>query len=127
METRNFINRCITFFPVLFLAGYILFETVLQQFYHATYYYIFFIFFIITIFSGVVFIRLSEKNPIKFSLYYFAVTGVKLFLYLLILLSFIMSFNESAVRISIFYLSMYLIVKTFEIVLHQSFSRRLKK
>lgn len=127
MEIRNFITRCITFFPILFLVGYVLFKTVLQQFFHPMFFYIFFYFFIITSLSGILFIRLSEKNPGKFSIYYFAFTGIKLLLYLLILLAFVMNYRQNAVIISIFCVSMYLIVKVFETTFHQSFSRRLKK
>jgi hypothetical protein len=127
MEIRNFLIRSVSFFPILFLAGYILFQTVLQQFLHQSFLFIFLYFAIITILSGLLFMHLSIKNPNRFSFYYFAISGLKLFLHLIVLVIFLSIYKGDAIYIGLFFFVMYLIFKGFEIFINQSFNKRLKR
>jgi hypothetical protein len=127
MEIKNFLTRCISFFPILFLAGYILFQTVLQQFFHNSYLFIFLYFAVITTLSGLLFMHLSIKKPDRFAFYYFAFSGAKLFLHLIVLLIFLAIYKGDAIYIGLFFFVMYLIFKGFEIFINQSFNQRLKR
>jgi hypothetical protein len=127
MEIKNFLTRCISFFPILFLTGYILFQTVLQQFLHESFLFIFLYFATITMLSGVLFMHLSLKKPDRFAFYYFTFSGLKLFLHLIVLVIFLAIYKGDALYIGLFFLAMYLIYKGFEIFISQSFNQRLKR
>lgn len=127
MEIKNFLTRCISFFPILFLAGYILFQTVLQQFLHESYLFIFLYFAIITILSGLFFMHLSLKKPNRFAFYYFTFSGLKLFMHLIVLVIFLAIFKGDALYIGLFFFLMYLIFKGFDLFINQSFNQRLKR
>jgi hypothetical protein len=125
MEIRNFVIRCVTFFPLIFLIGYVLFRTVLQQFFHDSFLFIFSFFVFLTIVSGVWFIRLSGKNPVKFSFYFMMFSGIKLLIHLAFLAALLIIFKDHIKQIAVFYLAMYLFFKGFEIIVLNSYSRRL--
>lgn len=127
MEIKKLLSRGLIVCSVLLITGYILFTTVLNQYYHETFPLIFIYFLVLSAITGILLINLSAKNPGKFSFYFFTITLVKLMLHLVMLVILLFFFKDNVITISLFYISMYVIFKMFEVLTFQSFNRKIHK
>ncbi len=126
MEIRNFLSRSITFYSILFLLGYLLFSILPHQFYHQSFLIIFIYFVVITTVAGLWFIRLVLKKPEKFSFYYFISTGTKFLLHFCLIVVLLIIYTGFAGHITLFYLGLYLLIRSFEILVNKSLSHRIR-
>ncbi len=60
-------------------------------------------------------IKVSEQNPKNFVTYFMAITGIKLFVYLIIIIAFALLMREQALGFSICFLLMYFLYTSFEV------------
>ena len=127
MEIRTFLSRCLLYFPVFFLAGYIATITILKSYYHPYFLYIFLYFSGITLLSGILLIAMSLRHPGRFSFYFFSLTAIKLIIHLVILVMFFLLNRESVLLLAAAFFIHYLVFKVFEMISLQSFSRQMKK
>lgn len=61
-------------------------------------------------------IKASEKSPKKFITHFMAITGIKLFLYLIIVLIYVLLKGKAALGFIVLFLVFYLLYSVFEIV-----------
>jgi hypothetical protein len=127
MELRTFLSRCLLYFPVIFIAGYILVKTILKSYYHPYFLGIFLYFAGITMLSGILLIAMSLRHPGRFSFYFFSFTAIKLIIHLGILVVFFMMDRESVLVLAAAFFIHYLIFKAFEMISMQSFSKQMRK
>ncbi|MBU8892615.1 MAG: hypothetical protein KOO66_07535 [Bacteroidales bacterium] len=114
---KKFIIREIVFASILGVIAYILFQTILEEYYLP----IFWILFgLITVFTAVFHfsvLQVSEKEPSKFSSRFMMVSGIKMIIYLIIIVFYAFSFPEKAKIFLISFFILYSLYTVFEVIL----------
>lgn len=118
MATRggiiNYIVRLVIFVCLIFISLYAVDPFVPINFKSGWIYYLVYFFTFTTLVLHLILFRLTESSPGKFVAYFMAAVGLKLFLYLAILLILVFSFPERAVGILAEFFVLYLIFTVYE-------------
>ena len=114
---RNFVFRELIFAATLGLIALVLFQTVLKEYYLPVFW---ILFGIITVFTAVFHysvLRVSEKETSKFTPKFMMVSGIKMIIYLVIIVYYAFSFPEKARIFLISFFVLYLLYTVFEVLL----------
>ncbi len=113
---RNFIFRELIFATILGLIAFILFQTLLKEYYLPVFW---ILFGIITVFTAVFHysvLRVSEKETSKFTSKFMMVSGIKMIIYLVIIVYYAFSFPEKTRIFLISFFILYLLYTVFEVL-----------
>jgi hypothetical protein len=101
---------------IITVTGWILFRTVLTDQYFKGFLFLPFLFFGITIALHIYLIKSSQKEIIKFTPRFMGATGIKMLIYFILILIFLLIDREHAVSFLICFLICYLIYTAFEVI-----------
>ena len=116
-KESNFISylvKLILFSCIILLLIYAFEPAIPDKFQSGWVCYLVYFFALTTLMLHYIIIRLAGGNPKRFITYFMAATGIKLFVYLGVLLIFIFSFPEIAVAFIIEFFVLYLLYTSFE-------------
>ena len=114
---RNFIFREFVFATILGLIAFVLFQTILKDYYLPVFW---ILFGIITVFTAVFHysvLLVSEKETSKFTSKFMIVSGIKMIIYLIIIVYYAFSFPDKARIFLISFFVLYLLYTVFEVIL----------
>ncbi len=114
---RNFIIREFVFSAILGLIAFVLFQTILKEYYLPVFW---ILFGIITVFTAVFHysvLLVSEKETSKFTSKFMIVSGIKMIIYLIIIVYYAFSFPDKARIFLISFFVLYLLYTVFEVIL----------
>jgi len=121
---RKFLFRELIFTLILALISYTLFQTVLKEYYLPVFW---LLFGVITIFTAVFhlsILQVSDKNSAKFSSRFMMVSGIKMMIYLALIVFYAFSFPDKAKTFLVSFFILYLLYTIFEVVLIVSFFKK---
>lgn len=119
MNTEQFRKFAIYLFFLTVLitfTGWILFQTVLKDQYFSGFLFLPFLFFGITIALHIYLIKSSQKEIIKFTPRFIGATGIKMLIYFILILIYLLIYREHAVSFLICFLICYFTYTAFEII-----------
>jgi len=114
---RKFLIRELIFALIIVIISYVLFQTVLKEYYLPVFW---LLFGIITIFTAVFHLsvlQVSDKSSAKFSSKFMMVSGIKMIVYLMLIVYYAFSFPEKAKTFLISFFILYLLYTVFEVFL----------
>jgi len=114
---RKFLIRELIFALIIAIISYVLFQTVLKEYYLPVFW---LLFGIITIFTAVFHLsvlQVSDKSSAKFSSKFMMVSGIKMIVYLMLIVYYAFSFPEKAKTFLISFFILYLLYTVFEVFL----------
>lgn len=103
-------------FSIFTLAGLLLWKTYATPRFQSNLIWAIWLFFILTTTALHLFL-IRIKDPKKFILYFMAISGFKMFCYLIIIFTYALLKKEAALGFTLFFLSMYFLYSGFEVVL----------
>ena len=114
---RNFVLREFVFAAILGLTAFFLFQTVLKDYYLPVFWILFGIITVFTAGFHYSVLQVSEKETSKFSSKFMMVSGIKMIIYLVIIVFYAFSFPEKAKIFLISFFVLYLLYTVFEVIL----------
>ena len=121
---RKFLIRELIFALILALISYTLFQTVLKEFYLPVFW---LLFGIITVFTAVFhlsILQVSDKNSAKFTSKFMMVSGIKMIIYLALIVFYAFSFPDKAKIFLISFFILYMLYTIFEVLLIVNFFKK---
>ena len=112
----KFLLRLILLALVVVVIGYVLFTGILEAYYLPVFPFLFLILLLITAMVHVVLLRAIEKMPGKFIRQFMTASGIKVIVYLLIIIVYLLIRRENATSFLLTFLAFYLIFTTFEVL-----------
>lgn len=119
MNTEQFRKFTLNLFlltVLITITGWILFRTVLTDQYFKGFLFLPFLFFGITIALHIYLIKSSQKEIIKFTPRFMGATGIKMLIYIILMVIYLLIDRNHAVSFLICFLICYLIYTAFEII-----------
>ena len=113
---RKFIFREFVFAIILALIAFVLFQTILIEYYLPV---LWILFGLINVFTAIFHysvLQVSEKEPSKFSSRFMMVSGIKMIIYLMIIVFYAFSFPEKAKIFLISFFILYSLYTVFEVI-----------
>lgn len=111
---KKYIIRLLIFSVILSAISYGLFEFVMEQYYLAVFPYLFVFFMVISILVHFILLKASNFRIAKFSTFFMGSISVKLFLYIIFLIIYILIDKANAVPFLLTFLVLYFIFTVFE-------------
>jgi hypothetical protein len=114
---KKFIFRELIFALILATIAFVLFQTVLKEYYLPVFW---ILFGIITVFTAVFhfsILQVSDKNSAKFSSKFMMVSGIKMIVYLMLIVFYAFSFPDKAKIFLISFFILYMLYTVFEVLL----------
>ncbi len=113
---KKFIIRGIIIFLILFIAGFFLFITILKEYFSFSFPVLFLTMFLITVLFHRYLIRSAGGSDRKFPVKFLGATGIKMGLYLILIILFVVFDRENAVPFLLVFMIIYVILTIFEVV-----------
>jgi hypothetical protein len=114
---KKFILREFIFAVILGLIAYVLFQNVLKEYYLPVFWLLFGLIFLFTAFFHFSVLQVSNKDTSKFSAKFMMVAGIKMIIYLALIVFYAFSYPEKAKIFLISFFILYLLFTVFEVVL----------
>ena len=114
---RNFVFREFVFAAILGLIAFVLFQTILKEYYLPVFWILFGIITVFTAGFHYSVLLVSEKETSKFTSKFMMVSGIKMIIYLIIIVYYAFSFPEKASIFLISFFILYLLYTVFEVLL----------
>ena len=113
---KKFIIKGIIISLILFIAGFFLFITILKEYFSFSFPVLLLAMLLITVLFHRYLVRSAEGNNRKFPIKFLSATGIKMGLYLILIILFIVFDRENAIPFLLVFLIIYVIFTTFEVV-----------
>ena len=113
---RKFIFREFVFAIILALIAFVLFQTILIEYYLPVFWILFGLINVFTAIFHYSVLQVSEKEPSKFSSRFMMVSGIKMIIYLMIIVFYAFSFPEKAKIFLISFFILYSLYTVFEVI-----------
>ena len=123
---KKFVFRELIFAGILAAIAYVLFQTALHEYYLPVFWVLFGI---ITVFTAVFhlsILQVSDKNSAKFSSKFMMVSGIKMIVYLMLIVYYAFSFPEKARIFLISFFILYMLYTIFEVILIVNYFKKKK-
>ena len=114
---KRFIFKELVFTIILGLIAFVLFQTVLKEFYLPVFWILFGMISIFTVAFHYSVLILSEKEISKFPSKFMMASGIKMIVYLMLIVFYTFSFPEKAVIFLISFFTIYLFYTIFELII----------
>jgi hypothetical protein len=113
---KKFIKRGIIIFLILFITGFFLFITILKEYFSFSFPVLLLVIFLITILFHRYLIRSVGESNRKFPAKFLGATGIKMGLYMILIIIYVILDRENAVPFLLVFMIVYLIFTIFEVV-----------
>ncbi len=113
---KKFIIRGIIISLVLFIAGFFLFITILKEYFSFSFPVLLLVIFLINVLFHRYLIRSAERSNRKFPIKFMGATGIKMGLYLNLIILFVVFDRENTVPFLLVFMIIYVIFTIFELV-----------
>jgi len=124
---KKFIKRGIIIFLILFITGFFLFITILREYFSFSFPVLLLVIFLITILFHRYLIRSVGESNRKFPAKFLGATGIKMGLYMILIIIYVILDRENAVPFLLVFMIVYLIFTIFEVVSVLNYLRIHKK
>ncbi len=114
---KKFIFRELIFALILAIIAFVLFQTVLKEYYLPVFWMLFGILTVFTAGFHYSVVQVSDKNTSKFSSKFMMVSGIKMIVYLILIVFYAFSFPEKARIFLISFFILYMLYNVFEVLL----------
>jgi len=114
---KKFIIREIVFATILGLVAYILFQTILKDYYLPVFWILFSVISLFTALFHYSVLQVGNKELTKFSSKFMMFAGIKMIIYLIIIVIYVFSFPEKAKFFLISFFILYMLYTVFEVIL----------
>lgn len=121
---KKFILREILFAAILGVIAYILFQTILKEYYLPVFWILFVVILILTTFFHFSVLQAGNKELSKFSSKFMMFTGIKMIIYLFIIVFYAFAYPENAKIFLISFLILYSVFTAFEVILIVSYFKK---
>lgn len=123
---KKFIIREIVFAAILAIVAYVLFQTILKDYYLPVFWILFGVISIITAIFHYSVLQVGNKELSKFSSKFMMFAGIKMIIYLFIIVLFVFSFPDKAKFFLISFFILYLLYTVFEVILILNYFKKKK-
>jgi len=123
----KFLIKSIIYTLLISIVSVILFQTVLKNYYLPIFWFLLFFIAILTTTFHLYLIRLSKKEFPKFSSNFILISGIKMMIYLVFIISYSFLNPKQAVTFLISFLILYFLYTFFEVIMLISFYKNQKK
>jgi len=113
---KKFITRGIIISLILILAGFFLFITVLKEFFSFSFPVLLLVIFLITVLFHRYLISTTEGTNRKFPAKFLGATGIKMGIYMILIILYVVFDHENAVPFLLVFMIIYIIFTIFEVV-----------
>jgi hypothetical protein len=113
---KNFVLYLFLLTTLISIAGWIIFKNWLPEKYFTGFLFVPFVFFIITLSFHYYLIRSSSKEIIKFTPRFIGASGIKMFIYCILIIVYLLIDRHQVVSFLICFLICYFLYTTFEII-----------
>ena len=113
---KKFIIRGIIISLILSIAGFFLFITILKEYFSFSFPVLLLVIFLINVLFHRYLIRSAERSNRKFPIKFLGATGIKMGLYLILIILFVVFDRENAVPFLLVFMIIYVIFTIFEVV-----------
>jgi len=113
---KKFISRGIIISLILFIAGFFLFITILKEYFSFSFPVLLLVIFLITVLFHRYLIRSACESNRKFPAKFLGATGIKMGLYMILIILYILFDRENAVPFLLVFMIIYLTFTIFEVV-----------
>jgi len=113
---KKFIKRGIIISLIRFIAGFLLFITVLKEYYSFLFPVLLLVIFLITVLFHRYIMRSAGESNRKFPAKFLGATGIKMGLYMLLIIIYVVFNRENAVPFLLVFMIIYLTFTIFEVV-----------
>ncbi|MCK4700125.1 MAG: hypothetical protein KAT38_07310 [Bacteroidales bacterium] len=113
---KKFISRGIIISLILFIAGFFLFITILKEYFSFSFPVLLLVIFLITVLFHRYIIRSTGESNRKFPAKFLGATVIKMGLYMILIISYVVFNRENAVPFLLVFMIIYLIFTIFEVV-----------
>ena len=113
---KKFIIRGIIISLILIIAGFFLFMTVLKEFFSFSFPVLLLVIFLITVLFHRYLIYTTEGSNRKFPAKFLGATGIKMGLYMILIILYVVIDSENAVPFLLVFMIIYIIFTIFEVV-----------
>lgn len=124
---KRFLFREILFTAALSLGAYVLFSTVLSEYYLPVFWILLVLIATLTAIFHYSIVQIQEKQPARFSTRFMMITGIKMMVYLVGITAYAFIYPENAAKFLISFLTLYLLYTIFEVVLIVRYFKNLRK
>ena len=114
---KKFLFRELIFALILAIIAIVLFQTVLKEYYLPIFWVLFGIISVFTAVFHLSILQVSDKNSAKFSSKFMMVSGIKMMIYLALLVFYAFSFPDKAKIFLISFFILYMLYTVFEVLL----------
>lgn len=114
---KKFIIREIVFATILGLVAYVLFQTILKDYYLPVFWILFSVISLFTALFHYSVLQVGNKELTKFSSKFMTFAGIKMIIYLIIIVIYVFSFPEKAKFFLISFFILYMLYTVFEVIL----------
>jgi hypothetical protein len=111
----RFFNSLILFSAVLCLVGYILFSTLLSDYFLPVYYFMVFYFTVLTFAGRLVVMKSNQDKPAGFNTRYFLVRWAKVILHLLFIIVYLLNDRDNILPFVLTFMTGYILYSVFDI------------
>lgn len=115
------------FTAILSIIAYILYSTILSEYYVSVFWLLLGLIAILTAIFHYSVVQIQEKQPSRFSTRFMMVTGIKMMVYLIFITGYAFMYPENATNFLISFLILYLLYTIFEVVLVVRFFKKLNR
>jgi hypothetical protein len=121
---RKFLIRELIFALILATIAYVLFQTVLKEYYLPVFWLLFGIISMFTAVFHLSVLQVSDKSTAKFSSKFMMVSGIKMMIYLALIVFYAFSFPDKAKIFLISFFILYMLYTVFEVLLIVNFFKK---
>ncbi len=116
MTLKKFIYRILLFSIIIMAVAYVLFSTVLNQYYLPVFPFLILFFVVSTIGIHAILLKAGNQRPARFSTFYMGSITSKLFLYMIFLVVYVLVDKANAANFIIVFFILYLFYTIFETI-----------
>lgn len=120
---KRFIIQSTVLTIIVFIAGTIVYSTILQPYYHFALPFLVLFFYLVTNLVHAYLLKIAVKSGSRFTSQYMAVSFLKMFFYLIVAVVYALLNREYAKVFLVNFLVLYVIYTTFEVILFSKFVR----
>jgi hypothetical protein len=111
----RFFQSLLMFSALVFLAGYLLFSTILKEFFAPVFYALIFYFMLLTLAGRLVLVKGDFEVPGNFNMRYFIVRWIKVFIHMIFIMVYLFIDRDNAPAFVLTFLAIYIIYSVFDV------------
>ena len=120
----KFFSSLVLFSAIFFLVGYLLFSTVLEEFFLPVFYLLLLYFFIITLAGSLVMLKNWQGALSNISIRYLILRWVKVFLHLIFIIIYLLNNRDNAPEFILTFLSVYIIYSVYDVYIMSFYMKK---